>query len=136
MGPNFVLDKGFLVNTSQTVSFGLVAVLADATHVNTAGAAAQSLGIYQETLDAAKVATGKATANVRILGISRVIAGANNIAIGARLASNASGQVVAIATAVGTVYWQVGIALTASTAIGDQIDVLLTPGVSYNTAVS
>jgi hypothetical protein len=122
---NYVLSKGFTVPVGQTVTFGICAVQGAGNQVaQTAGAAAQVLGVYQETLDAAKVATGKATVGVQILGIARVVAGAA-VSRGAKVTTDASGRAVA-GGAAGTNSF--GIAWSPASALGDIIEVLLTPG--------
>ena len=68
--------------------------------------------------------TGQA-ATVGIRGISNVIAGENNIAAGAELSSDSEGRAIAALT--GKVV--VGIALAASSTVGEQIPVLIRPGV-------
>jgi len=125
VGPNYVLDKGFLCQG--------VAALAAARFVQ-AGTVEQSqtphtavnqraLGVSMEAVDAAKVATGKVFADVRILGIARVEAGAA-VAKMSRVSPNATGQaIVSVASSI-----PAGIALTAAANAGDHIDVLLTPG--------
>ncbi len=67
---------------------------------------------------------------VRVLGISKCIAGAAIAAAGTALTVNSSGQVVAAAAAGATSTYIVGIALTTSAASGDLISVLLLPGTS------
>lgn len=127
MGPNFVLDKGFKVGAASSATFGYACELntADTTGggVILAAGTNRVLGVFQETLDAAKVATGKATVDVRIMGITR---GVTNgvIAMNAPVFVDATGAFVA-AGAAGTK--QAGIALTASAGAGGVIDVLLTP---------
>jgi hypothetical protein len=145
MGPNFILDKGFLVDSAAAnVAFGrackfLAAGTGD--KVTTSGAPATPavsadyvVGIYQETPDAAKIATGKYTAPVRVMGISRAIAG-GVVAKGDPVTSDANGKLVVVGVNAG-VRWQVGIAWTAAAADGDTFDVLLTPGVTRNGGVT
>ena len=78
-----------------------------------------------EDIDANKVATGKAIINVRLGGIAPVRVGAANIPKGARLTSNASGQVVVQATAGGPV---LGVPLETGGAVGTLSEMYLTPG--------
>jgi hypothetical protein len=145
MGPNHVLDKGFKVAAAATnVVFGRACKFNAADTgdvVTTSGAPATPavsadyvVGIYQETLDAAKVATGKATVGVRVIGVSRAIAG-GAVAKGDPVTSDANGKLVAVGVNAG-VRWQVGIAWTAAAADGDSFDVLLTPGVTRNGGVT
>jgi hypothetical protein len=134
-GPNFQgLDKGYLVNTGSTVTFGLAAALdrtKDGRFVKTAVAAnivatggEMFLGVFQETIDAAKVATGKATVNVRMAGISRAVSG-GAITVGAPVTIDSAGKFVASATSAGTNI--VGKAMTATTATDQYFDVWLAP---------
>jgi hypothetical protein len=148
-GPNYVLDKGFLVDSAalnvQAYRFAKFAAGTTGNKVTTstatpvAGALALAadfiVGVYQDEIvgmDAAKVLTGKATIGVRMIGISRVIAGAA-VTIGSPIMSDSTGRgVVMSALAAGKQAWQAGIALTAAGAAGDLIDVLLTPGVTMS----
>lgn len=68
--------------------------------------------------------TGQA-ATVGIRGISNVVAGENNIAAGAELSSDTEGRAIAALT--GKVV--IGVALKASTTVGELIPVLIRPGV-------
>jgi proline dehydrogenase len=132
-GPNFQgLDKGYLVNTGSTVTFGLAAALdrsKDGRFCKTAVAAnivatgtEMFLGVFQEDVDAADVATGKVVASVRMSGISRAISG-GAITVGAAVTIDAAGKFVAAATAAGTNI--VGKAMTATTATDQMFDVWL-----------
>jgi hypothetical protein len=134
-GPNFTgLDKGFLVNTGSTVTFGLAAAIdrsKDGRWVKTAVAAnivatgtEMFAGVFQETIDAAKVATGKATANVRMMGIARCVSG-GAITVGAPVTIDANGKFIASATSAGTNI--VGKATTATTAADQHVDIYLAP---------
>lgn len=128
MGPNFVLDKGFKVNSSATVNFGGAATLdtsdTSGGTVKTATASDIVIGVYQETLDSTKVSTGKATIDVRIMGITRGVTG-GAVTIYTKVYVDASGNFVT-AGAAGTKC--AGIALTGASGSGQVIDVLLTPG--------
>ena len=102
-------DKKFhavIVSAQQTVAI--------------AGAAGDAIGILQNEPDAAGKAALVAEAGS---GTSEVIAGAA-FAVGARLASNAAGRLIA-ATA-GQHY--IAIAREAATADGDRVEALLTKG--------
>ena len=68
--------------------------------------------------------------NVRLLGITRVIA-TGVIAIGSRVISHGDGTAIVAAAATAN-QEIVGIALGAAAATGDQIDLLLTPGLQSN----
>lgn len=125
MGPNYVLDKGYVVQGTALGQFECVKGGTTNTSVTRCDTAAEFvLGVSQELLDAAKVLTGKATADVRILGISRVVASAA-IARMAKVTVTTVGRAVTAGVA-GTNCF--GIALTPASANGDWIDVLLTPG--------
>jgi hypothetical protein len=134
MGPNFVLDKGFRATGSTAYAFGEPVVLTgDGQSIARAGAAATNvIGVCQEDLEVAKLNTGKAILDVRVLGISRVIAGAA-IARDARVAVDATCRAVTQARAAAGAQPAAvfGIALTAAAAAGDHIDVLLTPGATW-----
>jgi hypothetical protein len=124
-GPNYVLDKGYILEGSSAYSrFRFVAAGAtDQSVTSTIAAGALALGVIQEEVDAAKVATGKVTADIRILGISRVTAGAA-VTLWAEVTTDASGRAINAATATHRV---LGRALQSAAALGDEIDVLLVP---------
>jgi hypothetical protein len=134
VGPNFVLDKGFRATGATAYAFGECVVLTtDGTTVARATSAnARCIGIVQDDAEVAKVTTGKLNVSVRLLGISRVLAGAA-VAINDRVAVDTTARVVTkVQTAGGAQPTPViGTALTAATAAGDFIDVLLTPGDTY-----
>lgn len=130
MGNYTDLDKGFTAastynssNANGVQAFYGVRLTASQTIDIVTASTQVAIGVVQENVDRAKVATGKAVVNVRIEGISRCVAGAA-ITIGAEVMFNASGQVITAATAGNRVC---GIALQAAGASGDQIDVLLVP---------
>lgn len=132
VGPNYVLDKGYLVQGTTAILSGELAV--DGTvdqSVIRAGAAGDVIGVFQETVDATRVTTGKVFADVRLLGIARVLCG-GTVAKGDRLAADATARAITSARSIaGALAPRVfGRALTAGT-IGTYIDVLLTPG-SFN----
>lgn len=121
---NFVLDKGFKVEGSAAavanrfVGFGATDWACDVTP--TAGAACP--GVIMENVDAAKVATGKVIANVRVLGIAPVKVGTGGITRGAAVTTDATGQAVAAAASNEVL----GRALVDG-AQGDIVDVLIIP---------
>lgn len=126
-GPNCVLDKGYLIAAAATgVDFGLAVMFSD-----TAGKVVQlttgptvfTIGVAQDTIDDSKIATGKAVVNVRIIGITRAVAGAA-FAVGAPLAPTSAGKLI---TAVAT-NRVCGVALTPAAADGDHFNMLLLPG--------
>jgi Uncharacterized conserved protein (DUF2190) len=144
-GPNMVLDKGFKIAAAATnVEFGRFCkwnagttgdtVTTSAAPANPAVAADFIVGVYQETLDATKVATGKATLNVRMLGIARMRSG-GAVPIGTPVTSDATGRAVS-ALAGTNLRWYSGIAMTAATGQDQFIDVLLTPGALSNSGVT
>jgi hypothetical protein len=128
-GPNYVLDKGYAVGGAvrqfRFVTLGGSEVVSEA-----AAAGAQSLGVCQEEVSADDATRGRIV-DVRLLGISRCIAGAA-ITIGAPVRVDNQGRVTALAATTANQN-QVGIALQAATAAGDHVDVFLTPGVSRST---
>lgn len=129
-GANYVLDKGFkLLSTYNTsaaagaIRYQVVKIAAgDTADIQTASNAA-SLGVLQESVDAAKIATGKVIASVRLQGISKCIAGAA-IAQGAEVMATAAGKVITAATTGNKVF---GRALNAADADGDWVDVEIIP---------
>lgn len=127
---NFVIDKGYTAlstyNSSAAagvVSKRFVKLTANQTIDLNVASNTRSIGVVMESVDQAKVATGKAVVDVRVLGIARVIAG-GTIAIGARVMSSTTGTALTEAT---TGNIPTGIALQAAVS-GDEIDVLLVPG--------
>jgi hypothetical protein len=135
MGPNHVLDKGFRTTGATAYTFGeIVTISTDGTTIarDTSAGSLGAKAIVQESIDAEKVVTGKAIINCRVLGISRVIAGAA-VPLGSRVTNDVNARAVAVTRAAAgaqpaPVFGQ---ALTAAANPGDQIDVLLTPGATY-----
>jgi len=136
VGPNYVLNKGLVATGSTALAFGELATQSgDGTKMARATVAgSKCVGVIQENVDAAKVTTGKVVVNVAIMGMVRVLAGAA-VAVGDRLTNDATARAVTVNVAVGTKE-SFGVALTAATAAGQYIDVLLTPFATVNTAVS
>src|SRR5688572_5988832 len=103
-GPNYVLDKGWKVlstynssSTSGVVRFQVVKLGAgDTIDIQTASNTA-SIGVVQESVEAAKVATGKVIAAVRMQGITKAIAGAP-IVQGAEVMATTAGKCITAAT--------------------------------------
>jgi hypothetical protein len=87
-----------------------------------------------ENVDAAKVTTTKVVIDLRLLGIARVLAGAA-VAVDDRVTNDTTARAVPVAATVGAKE-SFGVALTAATAAGQFIDVLVTPYAVVNTAVS
>jgi hypothetical protein len=136
MGANFVLDKGYRVDASQATNIARFSVvkLFNSTNIVSSGVASEAvLGVSQESAVVTGDPQGRNDAlsgriiDVRLMGITRVIA-TGVIALGAPVVSNGDGT-VKTGTAAGAAQNKIGIALMASAATGDQIDVLLTPGV-------
>jgi hypothetical protein len=130
-----ILSKGYKVKSDAVVTRGTACVLyADDTVDDcvTGGAGLDVFGVFQETIDATKIATGKATVGVALIGVTRVVLGTGGATRGARLANDANGKaVVSAQVAAGAQPKHVfAIALTAGSA-GDEIDALLTPGAVY-----
>jgi hypothetical protein len=126
VGPNYVLDKGLVSTGAVAYALGeLVVPSGDGTKsARATSAGALVVFVNMENCDAWRVQTGKAVLGTRILGIARVLAGAA-VAVGAKLTNDTTARAVA-GGAAGTPSF--GIALTAATAAGQYIDVLLTPG--------
>src|SRR6266542_3068334 len=116
VGPNYVLDKG--MKASGTAAYAAGKCLKLTANVQeiayTAASTDRVFGVCMETVDAAKVATGKVYIDVRVLGIARVEAGAA-ISIGARVMPEAAATARCI-TAVTATNVPFGVALTAATA--------------------
>lgn len=142
-GSNYVLDKGFPVlstynssNANGVTSFRVVKTVAATGTIDLAVAAtatALQVGVVQENIDRAKVATGKAVADVRLLGITKVVVDSSpgTINHGTRVMCGGAGGVIVAAT---TGSYLVGIAVgvpSGTANAGDIIDVLLTPGALF-----
>lgn len=131
-GPNYVLDKGFIADGAVS-QFHVVVMTGDENMAQATVAGADPLGVCQEEVEARDA--GLRVANARILGITRVVCGAA-IARRDKLAVAADGRVVPATatvlsdgTAAGTLGdLVVGIAWTPTTAAGQHLDMLLTPG--------
>ena len=108
---------------------GLIDLCTDAT------ATTLQVGVVQENVDQVKVATGKAVANVAVMGVAKCVVNATpgTINVGTRVMCGSTGGVIAAATTGSKV---LGICVGATTltgtiAAGDIIDVQLTPGVLF-----
>ena len=136
VGPNYVLNKGHVATGSTAYKFGeLVTSSGDGTKCARATVAASKLrGVCQEDIDAGKVTTGKAVIDIALLGIVRVLAGAP-INVEDRLTNDSTARAVPVASSVG-LKESFGVALTAATAAGQFVDVLITPYATVNTSVS
>lgn len=121
---NFVLDKGFKVEGSAAVVanrfVGFSATTNWAIVSPPSGVGVVCPGVLMENVDAAKVATGKVIANVRLMGIAPVKTAAI-ITRGQPVTTDAAGLAI-VATGSNQV---LGVALETA-ASGDIIDVLLT----------
>lgn len=128
-----ILDKGYKVlttyngsNANGVTAFRFIKAVAGGTiDLQTTGGG-DVLGVVQESVDRAKVATGKVVANVRLIGISKVYVAATG-------AAPTFGGEVMVATDGGVVTWatgnrSVGLVtgpVTGTIANGDLIDVLI-----------
>jgi hypothetical protein len=137
VGPNYVLDKGFIAQGATAYAFGELIAPGTLTQTCVRATAAPTgtttwLGVCQDSVDQTKIATAKVEVSVRILGIARVIAGAS-VAVGNRLTNDTSARAVPVTRAGAGAQPApvVGIALTGTSTVGEHIDVLLTPGASY-----
>jgi hypothetical protein len=133
-GAHCILDQGWpVLSTYNTSAVGGVTkyrgvkIAAGGTIDLNVAATTIGIGVVQEDIEVAKVATGKAVASVRILGVSKmVVQTAASIVAGSLITCGSAGGAV-IAASTNKV---VGINLSTQTiAAGDLIDVLLTPGV-------
>jgi len=136
---DYVLDKGFPVLATYNSSsvngvtpYRAVKWSSTGIDLQTASTATTgTLGVVQEQIDATKVATGKVTANVRLMGVTAVyVTTATSLAIGIRVMAGASGGVLLATTTNEVLGVIVGTSSTAAIAAGDIIYILLTPGVA------
>lgn len=118
-GPNFVLDKGWLAGEAMT-KYEFVKLVGSETINACDTQGERALGVLQEEVSAADATNGR-IASVRVLGISRVIAGAT-ISEFDLLTVGADGRAEVAAT--GDVV--VGTALQDAVD-GDHMDILLSP---------
>ena len=145
VGPQYVLDKGFLATGATAYVFGEIVraqagavmtttfnSIARATTATVLTTTAELLGVVQEDLDTVRLATGKAEIGVRLLGIARVLSGAA-VTAGTFVTNDATARAVTVTKAAGGAQQTLllGFALTGATAAGQYIDVLLTPGASH-----
>lgn len=101
----------------QLSTAGLIDVSANATGI--------PLGVVMENIDRARVATGKAVANVQLAGIVPVrVQTATSITIGSRVMSGSAGGAIIAATAASFILGTV-VGITGTVADGDIIQVLL-----------
>jgi hypothetical protein len=132
-GANFVLDKGYQIESASSQFLVMKYGSGDQKATVVTGTNDVPLGILLETLNAADV-TNERICDVRLMGIATCIA-SGAITRGTRVRAHSSGKVVAVSGAAGTVDNVVGIAMETA-ADADWFHVLLTPGVTVNTAVS
>jgi len=125
--PHVVLDKGFIAGEAIN-QFDLVKLVSAET-INKADTDNEAiLGVAQETATSDDATAGRVI-NVRLLGVSRVIADAD-LTIYTNVVSHDDGSVKAMAAA--TKQKVVGLLLTDPAAQGDHADILLTPGVEVD----
>ncbi len=133
-GASYVLDKGYKVLSTYNSSaaagvtpYRCVKTATGQTIDLNATAATLSLGVVQEAVDAAKVATGKVVADVRMLGITKVfVTTAASLVIGSKVMAGTGGGVL-LATSTNFVVGIV-VGFGGTLADGDIVDILLTPG--------
>lgn len=134
-GANFVLDKGFLAlstyNSSAVAGVvwqRLVKFGAGGTVDLNVASNTRSIGVVMESVDAVKVATGKVTVDVRLLGIATVVCTtAASVVLGSVVMSSTTGGVLLAATT-GNIPVGIVVGITGTLADGNLIQVLLTPG--------
>lgn len=134
VGASYVLDKGWPVlstyNSSAAAGVTIYRIVKAASGGTIDLATADTdvpYGVVQEAIDAAKVATNKAVANVRMLGITRVyVTTAASIVLGSKVTTSTGGGVKLAAT--GDVPIGLAVGITGTIGDGDIIEVLLTPG--------
>jgi len=126
-GANYTLDKGLLAQSALITFRAVKGGTVDESCTAMTAVTELPLGVVQHGVVAADV--GKQIADVRILGITKMEASAaitRWVAVGAA----ADGRAVTAGAAGARM---LGIALSAATAAGDWIDVLLTPGAQVGT---
>lgn len=134
IGANSILDKAWPVlstyNSSAAtgvLAYRVVGFGAGGTIDINATSTARSVGVVQENIDASKVATGKAVADVRMQGVSTVLCTtAASIVIGSMVAPSTNGGVKIAAASDIPLGMVVGI--TGTLADGNLIQVMITPG--------
>lgn len=135
-GGNMVLDKGYKVLSTYNASAaagvtkfrGVKWVTTDFIDLNVA-ATTIGIGVVQEDIDAAKVLTGKAVANVRMAGITKLyVQTAASITFMSRVTLGNAGGAVIAATGNQQIGIVVGLPGPNALAAGDLIDVFLTIG--------
>jgi hypothetical protein len=124
-GADFVLDKGLLAQTALSKFRVVKGGTADESCTAVTAAADLPLGVVQHAVAAGDA--GKQIADVRMMGVTKLEAGAA-ISRWDRVKLHTSNDGKVATNAVGTLANVVGIALSAASAAGDIIDVLLTPG--------
>lgn len=129
-GPNVILDKGYQATGAIRQFRVVVQAAANESCTEAAALGARPLGVCQEECSAADGTLGRVV-NIRKMGNSRCIAGAV-LAGGTPVRADAQGRIVALAAATAN-QLQLGVTTSSSTAIGDHIDVDLTPGASVST---
>jgi len=134
VGANFVLDKGWPVlstyNSSAAagvLAYRVVGFAAGGTIDLNATSTARSVGVVQENADQVKVATGKVTADVRMMGITTVLCTtAASVVLGSVVSPTTNGGVKLAVTT--NIPIGVVVGITGTLADGNLIQVLLTPG--------
>lgn len=133
-GLNIGLDLGFKVNNTNGVGANVVVVQdTNAYEAKLPGAAnaGKILGVTIESTSA----TGRGC-NVRMGGIAYVKV-ASAVAVGDLVnIADTAGRIKKVSEAAGTVVYVLGQALTAASNANEMVEVLLTPGVTLNSAVS
>lgn len=135
-GANFVLDKGFLLLSTYNSSAAAGALskrlvkfsgTAGAVDLNVASNT-RSVGVLMENVDAVKIATGKAVADVRMLGIATTNCTTSaSVVLGSMVMSSTVGGVLLSATT-GNIPIGMVVGITGTIADGNDVQVLLIPG--------
>lgn len=135
-GANFVLDKGYLALSTYNSSsangvqaFRCVKFAAGGTVDICTADTDRFIGVVQENVDVAKVATGKVAVDVRHLGISTVlVTTAASIVLGSPVTMSTGGGVKLAAS--GDIPIGIAVGITGTIADGNLIQVLLNPGLA------
>lgn len=130
-----VIDLGFIANEALTIHrFVKNSAAGTDRTVDLADTAKEAvIGVAQHEVEAADAAEG-AHANIRIVGISTVEAGAA-VTLLSKVQTDSVGRAIDAVVTVGNEEIA-GVALMAASAAGDLIAILLTPGNTQNTATT
>ena len=128
-GPNYGLDKGYnLLNSGAAQSIYRFMKFASTENsvLQCAAVTDKPIGVCQQRVEAVDSATNNVQVDVRLFGISKVESGAANAGVIAIMSFVGTDAVGCAQVAVATQF-AMGVALQASSAAGQWIDVLILP---------